>query len=49
MIEAGFKNIVLREFKLLIGPWPADLRLKEIRRFQLVAILKGIYGLTITL
>jgi len=49
MTEAGFENIVVREFKLPVGPWPADSRLKEIGRFQLVAMLEGIYGLTIAL
>jgi len=49
MTEVGFENIVVREFKLPVGPWPANSRLKEIGRFQLVAMLEGIYGLTIAL
>ena len=49
MTEAGFKNIVVREFKLPVGDWPADPRLRDVGRFQLAAMLDGIHGLTIAL
>lgn len=47
--EAGFENTVVREFKIPVSPWPADSRLREVGRFQSVAMLEGIHGLTIVL
>ena len=47
MEEAGFVNVVVREFKLPIGQWPKDEKLRECGAFQLVAMLEGIQGLTI--
>ena len=49
MTEAGFENIIVRKFKLPVGDWPADLGLRYIGRYQLVAMLEGIHGLTIAL
>ena len=47
MIDAGFVNVTVREFKIPIGTWPADPKLRETGAFQLVAMLDGIQGLTI--
>ena len=40
-------DITIQRFKLPIGMWPADPKLREIGAFQLVAMLEGILGLTI--
>ena len=47
MEKAGFVNVTVREFKLPIGTWPADIKLREIGAVQLVAMLEGLQGLTI--
>ena len=47
MEAAGFVNVVIREFKIPIGTWPADPKLREMGAFQLVAMLDGIQGLTV--
>ena len=49
MEAAGFVNVEVREFKLPIGPWPKDPKLKEVGLFQLAAMLEGIDGLTLAL
>lgn len=46
MEEAGFVNIVVKDFKIPIGTWPADPKMREIGAFQLVAMLDGLQGLT---
>lgn len=47
MEDAGFVNVVSREFKIPIGLWPADEKMRETGAFQLVAMLEGIQGLTL--
>lgn len=47
MKEAGFENIVVREYKVPIGIWPKDPKMREIGTAQLIAMLEGIHGLTI--
>ena len=49
MEDAGFQNVEVREYKLPIGPWPLDPKLKEVGLFQLAAMLEGIDGLTLAL
>ena len=49
MEAAGFQDVEVREYKLPIGPWPADKELKEVGLFQLAAMLEGIDGLTLAL
>ncbi|KAI4175910.1 MAG: hypothetical protein LQ348_006093, partial [Seirophora lacunosa] len=49
MEAAGFVDVVAREFKIPIGQWPADPRLREAGTFQLVSLLEGIGGLTMAL
>ncbi|KAL8951247.1 MAG: hypothetical protein Q9222_002775 [Ikaeria aurantiellina] len=47
MDKAGFVNVTVEEFKLPIGMWPTDPKLREIGAIQLVAMLEGLQGLTI--
>lgn len=47
MEDAGFVNVNVKEFKIPIGSWPADPKMKETGNFQLVAMLEGIHGLTV--
>lgn len=49
MEAAGFQNVEVRKYKLPIGPWPLDPKLKEVGLFQLAAMLEGIDGLTLAL
>ena len=49
MEAAGFVNVTTREFKVPIGTWPADAKMREVGAFQLVAMLDGVQGLTIAL
>ncbi|KAL9007910.1 MAG: hypothetical protein Q9173_006912, partial [Seirophora scorigena] len=49
MEAAGFVDVVAREFKIPIGQWPADPRMREAGTFQLVSLLEGISGLTMAL
>ncbi|KAL8735476.1 MAG: hypothetical protein Q9181_002798 [Wetmoreana brouardii] len=46
MQEAGFVDVVVKEFKMPIGQWPKDKTLREAGAFGLVAMLEGIGGLT---
>ena len=47
MKDAGFENIKILEFKMPIGPWPKDMQLKEAGAYGLVALLDGIYGMSV--
>jgi hypothetical protein len=47
MNQAGFINVTVREFKMPIGPWPSDKRLREAGMFALVNLLEGIQGLSV--
>ena len=47
MEEAGFVNVQVRPFKIPIGLWPADPKMREIGTVQLVAMLDGLQALTI--
>lgn len=47
MRDAGFINITRRNFKLPIGPWPKDERLKEAGRLGLANIVYGVQGLSV--
>ena len=49
MEAAGFQNVEVRKYKLPIGPWTLDPKLKEVGLFQLAAMLEGIDGLTLAL
>ena len=49
METAGFQNVEIRAFKIPIGPWPADKKLKEVGLFQLAGMLEGMEALTLAL
>ena len=49
MESAGFTNIIVREFKIPIGPWPEDRKMRNIGAYQLVAMLEGLESLTLRL
>lgn len=49
ILEAGFVDVEVKEFKIPIGQWPKDPKIREIGAFQLVAMLEGIGGLTMAL
>lgn len=47
MRTAGFINVTRLNFKLPIGPWPKDERLRRAGLFGLVNLLDGVHGLSI--
>lgn len=47
MRQAGFVDVTILEFKMPIGPWPKDKRLREAGWYGLVAILNGMDGLSV--
>ena len=49
MEAAGFQNVEIRSYKIPIGPWPAEKKLKEVGLFQLAGMLEGMEGLTLGL
>ncbi|KAI4284497.1 MAG: hypothetical protein L6R38_001379 [Xanthoria sp. 2 TBL-2021] len=49
MLGAGFVDVEVKEFKIPIGQWPKDPKMRETGAFQLVAMLEGIEGLTMAL
>ena len=49
MENAGFENVVVQEFQIPIGVWPTSSKLREVGKFQLVAMLDGIEALTLAL
>ena len=49
MLEVGFVDVEVKEFKTPIGQWPQDEKMRETGAFQLVAMLEGIGGLTMAL
>lgn len=49
MKDAGFVNIVFKEFKMPMGNWSKDDRLSKAGVFNMVAYLEGMLGLSIRL
>lgn len=49
MRGAGFSNVHTKHFKLPIGPWAKDKRLKEAGLFGMVNLLEGMHGLSVKL
>ena len=49
MENAGFQKVRVQEFQIPIGAWPTDLKLKEVGKSQLVAMLDGIEALALAL
>jgi len=47
MMDAGFVNITRLDFKMPIGPWPKDPRLREAGMFGYVNLMDGWYGLSV--
>jgi hypothetical protein len=46
---AGFQNVKEEVFKLPIGPWPKDPKLKEVGMINLVQILDGLEAFSLRL
>lgn len=46
MESAGFVNVTLREYKMPIGPWPKDKRLRRAGSFNLLGMEEGLSGLS---
>ncbi|RYO76363.1 hypothetical protein DL766_006674 [Monosporascus sp. MC13-8B] len=44
MQEAGFTDITVKNFKIPVGPWPADPKLSEIGQYEQYAIEQDIEG-----
>jgi hypothetical protein len=49
MEEAGFVDVVIKDFKLPIGLWPADARLREAGKFALGSMLHGLHGISVAI
>lgn len=49
MRDAGFTNIVAQTYKVPIGPWAKDKRLKDIGLCNLVQTLEGLEGFSLRL
>ena len=49
MEEAGFVDVTIRNFKLPIGPWPADEKLRDAGQFALLAMLEGLFGISVAI
>lgn len=47
--KAGFVNTVEKRFKMPLGPWPADKKMKEIGRWHLLEAYQGLEGWTLAL
>jgi hypothetical protein len=47
--EAGFVNVKKETFKLPMGPWPKDKRLKEVGLFHREQFLQGLHGIALGL
>ena len=47
MRDAGFINVNVQHFKMPIGPWPREPKLKQAGMFGLVNLLDGLQGLSV--
>jgi hypothetical protein len=47
MKEAGFVSVVVQHFKMPIGPWPKDKRLREAGVYNLIRMVDGLTGLSL--
>lgn len=47
MREVGLVNVHTRHFKMPIGPWPKDPKLREAGLFGMVNLLEGLHGLSV--
>jgi hypothetical protein len=44
IVRAGFVNVVERTYKVPLGGWPADPRLRELGQWALLGFLSGLEG-----
>lgn len=44
VIDAGFINVVEKRYKMPVGPWSSDPKLKEVGRWHLLECYQGIEG-----
>jgi len=49
MKEAGFVDVTVHEFKLPIGLWPVEPRLREAGKFGLGSVLAGLNGISLAI
>ena len=49
MEDAGFVDVQVIPFKVPIGPWPKDERLREAGRANLVATLDGVHSMMLAI
>lgn len=49
IIDAGFENVVEQRYKMPVGPWSSDPKLKEIGRWHLLECFQGIEGWSMAL
>ncbi|KAI5845283.1 S-adenosyl-L-methionine-dependent methyltransferase [Morchella snyderi] len=49
MEEQGFINVVEKEYKVPVGPWPLDKHLKEIGKYNLLNMLEAAEGFTMAI
>ncbi|KAJ4289331.1 hypothetical protein N0V88_007082 [Collariella sp. IMI 366227] len=47
--DAGFVNVRHEKFRLPLGPWPKDPKLKEVGRFNLMQMLSGLEAFSLRL
>ena len=47
MQTAGFINVTIRPYKMPVGPWPKDKRLREAGIFNLIGLEDGLTGLSL--
>jgi hypothetical protein len=47
--EAGFTNVNERKFKMPVGPWSSDPKLKDVGRYHLLECYQGIEGWSMAL
>lgn len=44
VIDAGLKNVVEERYKMPVGPWSSDKKLKEVGQWHLLECFQGIEG-----
>lgn len=49
MEKAGFEDVRVLEYKLPIGLWPQDPKLREAGKYSLVAMLDGLHGISVAI
>lgn len=49
VVEAGFENVVETRYKMPVGPWSSDPKLKEVGRWHRLECFEGIEGWSMAL